>query len=37
VIEDALDRAEAELAGTEWRPRRLPRHVRALRWIAGRL
>ncbi len=37
LIEDALDRAEAQLAGREWRPLRLPAHVRALRWLAGRL
>jgi hypothetical protein len=37
LIEDSLDRAEAELAGLEWRPGPLPPHVRLLRWIAGRL
>lgn len=37
LIEDALDRAEAEVAGVPWQPRPLPAHVRALRWIAGRL
>ena len=37
LIEDAFDRAEAELAGTEWEPRQLPGHVRALRWLASRL
>jgi hypothetical protein len=37
LIEDALDRAKAQIAGAEWQPRDLPVHVRALRWIAGRL
>jgi hypothetical protein len=37
LIEDAFDRAEAELAGAEWRPRTLPAHVRALRWAASQL
>jgi len=37
LIEDAFDRAEAELAGVEWQPRKLPAHVRTLRWLAGRL
>jgi hypothetical protein len=37
LIEDAFDRAEAQVAGEEWRPRDLPVHVRALRWLAGRL
>jgi hypothetical protein len=37
LIEDAFDRAEAELAGVVWQPRQLPVHVRALRWAAGRL
>jgi len=37
LIEDALDRAEAELAGVAWTPRPLPAHVRLLRWIAARL
>jgi hypothetical protein len=37
LIEDAFDRAEAELAGVEWTPRPLPAHVRPLRWAAGRL
>jgi hypothetical protein len=37
LIEDAFDRAEAELAGVEWTPRPLPAHVRALRWTASRL
>ena len=37
LIEDSLDRAEAELAATPWQPRPLPAHVRALRWLAGRL
>jgi hypothetical protein len=37
LIEDAFDRTEAELAGVEWEPRRLPRHVRLLRWGAGRV
>lgn len=37
LIEDAFDRAEAELSGTTWRPRRLPLHVRALRRLAARL
>jgi hypothetical protein len=37
LIEDAFDRTEAELAGVEWQPRKLPAHVRALRWAAGRL
>jgi len=36
LIEDAFDRAEAELAGTEWHPRRLPIHVRVLRSLAKR-
>jgi len=36
LIEDAFDRAEAELAGVEWQPRRLPIHVRALRSLAKR-
>jgi len=36
LIEDAFDRAEAELAGAEWQPRQLPVHVRMLRWLAGR-
>jgi hypothetical protein len=36
LIEDAFDRAEAQVGGFEWRPRALPRHVRALRWMAGR-
>jgi hypothetical protein len=31
LIEDAFDRAAAELAGTAWQPRRLPLYVRALR------
>ena len=37
LIEDALDRTEVQLAGVEWQPRKLPAHVRALRWVAGRL
>jgi len=37
LLEDALDCAEAELAETPWQPRPLPAHVRALRWLAGRL
>lgn len=37
LIEDAFDRAAAELAGVAWQPRRLPVHVRALRWLAGRV
>jgi hypothetical protein len=37
LIEDAFDRAEAQIAGVEWRPRPLPAHVRLLRWIAGRV
>jgi hypothetical protein len=37
LIEDAFDRAEAELAGTPWKPRPLPAHARALRWIAARV
>ncbi len=36
LIEDLLDRAEAELAGERWQPRDLPRHARLLRWLAGR-
>jgi hypothetical protein len=32
LIEDACDRAEAELAGVEWTPRPLP----ALLWAAAR-
>jgi hypothetical protein len=36
LIEDALDRAEAELNGVEWRPRELPWHVRALRRLVSR-
>lgn len=31
LVEDALDRAEAEASGMEWRRRRWPAHVRALR------
>ncbi len=37
LIEDALDRATAELAGMPWQPRPLSVPVRALRWVAGRL
>ena len=37
LIEDAFDRAEAQIANAEWRPRPLPAHVRMLRWIAGRV
>jgi len=36
LIEDAFDQSEAQLAGAEWRPRPLPTHVRALRWLASR-
>jgi hypothetical protein len=36
LIEDAFDRAEAELAGVEWQPRPLPAHVRTLRSLAKR-
>jgi hypothetical protein len=36
LIEDAFDQAEAQLAGVEWQPRRLPIHVRALRALAKR-
>jgi hypothetical protein len=37
LIEDAFDRAEAELANRSWQPRRLPLHVRALRrLLSGR-
>lgn len=35
LIEDSLDRAEAELAGREWRPRRLSPPVRTLRRVAA--
>ena len=37
LIEDSLDRAEAELAGVAWQPRPLSARVRALRWLASRL
>lgn len=37
LIEDAFDRAEAQIANAEWRPRPLAVHVRWLRWIAGRV
>jgi hypothetical protein len=37
LIEDAFDRAEAQIANAEWRPRPLPAHVRLLRSIAGRV
>jgi hypothetical protein len=37
LIEDAFDRAEAQVAGESWQPRRLPLHVRALRrMLSGR-
>jgi hypothetical protein len=36
LIEDLLDRAEAELAGVDWQPRRLGAYVRLLRWALGR-
>jgi hypothetical protein len=35
LIEDAFDRAAADLAGTAWQPRRLPLHVRVLRRLLG--
>lgn len=37
LIEDALDRAEAGLAGADWRPRRLGLRVRAARYAAASL
>jgi hypothetical protein len=33
LVEDALDRAEAEASGAEWRRRPWPIHVRALRRV----
>jgi hypothetical protein len=37
LIEDALDRAEAHVAGRSWQPRTLPRHARLLRGALARV
>jgi hypothetical protein len=36
LIEDAFDRAEAQVKGERWTPASLPSHVRLLRWILTR-
>lgn len=36
LIEDAFDRAQAQVADERWSPSSLPSHVRLLRWMAAR-
>lgn len=36
LIEDAFDRAEAQVKGERWTPSSLPSHVRLLRWMVSR-
>lgn len=36
LIEDAFDRAEAQVSGERWIPSSLPSHVRLLRWMVSR-
>jgi len=36
LIEDAFDRAEAQVKGERWAPSSLPSHVRLLRWMLTR-